>query len=334
VGESSITPLCLFRGHSLKDGVSLHAESTKIAYAADWAAWETFCEENGFDPIPGSPESLAMYVHAMHDRPSPRRVSRGQSGGMTSSAIARRFAGIKWYHTAAGLFSPTDHPIAKLAIHEILERKAKSGERHLQADPLLSMDIRKLLDSIGTRKRRDKRDRLLILIGFRAALRRSEIGELHRSDVDVRKESVCILIRRSKTDQAGIGDPIIVEAKASAPAYEIVPALHVWRNESPICGPESALFGSLHGTKTGKHLSGDAIDNVIKYRCKDAGLIGNFSGHSLRRGRIQSLMEEGKTSIQDIMQLVRIRTIAGLMRYSTNENDAKIRLAKRLSDGM
>lgn len=50
---------------------------------------------------------------------------------------------------------------------------------------------------------RDKRDHALLLLGFAAALRRSEIVALDGADVVERREGLVVNVRRSKTDQEG-----------------------------------------------------------------------------------------------------------------------------------
>ena len=55
-----------------------------------------------------------------------------------------------------------------------------------------------------------KRDKALILIGFAAALRRSELVALSIGDVERSDSGVFLHIRRSKTDQEGAGALIAV----------------------------------------------------------------------------------------------------------------------------
>jgi integrase len=52
----------------------------------------------------------------------------------------------------------------------------------------------------------DARDRALILIGFAAALRRSELVALDIDDVDEDADGLVLRIRRSKTDQEAEGE--------------------------------------------------------------------------------------------------------------------------------
>jgi site-specific recombinase XerD len=53
---------------------------------------------------------------------------------------------------------------------------------------------------------RGLRDRALLLLGFAAALRRSELVALNVDDIEENAEGILVIIRRSKTDQEGAGD--------------------------------------------------------------------------------------------------------------------------------
>ena len=55
-----------------------------------------------------------------------------------------------------------------------------------------------------------KRDRALLLIGFGAALRRSELVALDVADVTVTERGLVVRVKRSKTDQEGEGADIAI----------------------------------------------------------------------------------------------------------------------------
>lgn len=55
-----------------------------------------------------------------------------------------------------------------------------------------------------------RRDRLVVLLGFAAALRRSELASLDVEDIAWVPEGMEVTIRRSKTDQEGVGVVVAV----------------------------------------------------------------------------------------------------------------------------
>jgi site-specific recombinase XerD len=69
------------------------------------------------------------------------------------------------------------------------------------------------------------RDRALLLLGFAAALRRSELVALNVDDLEEAEGGLCIRIVRSKTDQEGKGTVIaIVPGSVACP----IKSLKAW----------------------------------------------------------------------------------------------------------
>jgi integrase len=306
------------------------AESTKTAYAADWAAWEAWADAHRYEPLPALPFAVATYLPTLHEQPSPARVRRGLDGGMRATSINRRVAAIKYRHKQAGHASPTDHPMVKNVIAGIAREKARLGETVRRVDPVMADTMHAILAPLG-RSPRDVRDRALLLVNFRAALRRSELAALRRSDVTMTGDALLVRVRKSKTDKAGAGISVPIARCASDDAYDPALALEAWLAIAPPGDGESPLFCSLHGSKTGKALLPAAIATIIQRRCAAAGVMGDFSGHSLRRGWIQSANEQG-TSTPDIQQITRQKTPTMVAIYC--ETNDKRRLALRLRDAL
>jgi integrase len=306
------------------------APSTLTAYAADWADWAAWADSHDYETLPALAGAVATYLPTLHEQPSPRRVIRGLAGGMRANSIARRLAAIKHYHKAAGYASPTDDPKVLAVVAGIVREKAALGETVRRVDPIMSEEMRAILAPLG-RSPRDVRDRALLLVNFRGALRRSELAALRRSDVTTTADALLVRIRKSKTDKTGAGATVPVKTEASDDALNPALALDAWLAIAPAGNGESPLFCSLHGSKTGKALLPAAIATIIQRRCAAAGVLGDFSGHSLRRGWIQSANEEG-ISVPDIQQVTRQKTVTMVAIYC--ENNDKRKLARRLRDGL
>jgi integrase len=82
-------------------------------------------------------------------------------------------------------------------------RRAHGAAQH-QAKPLLREDLFVVLGATGDRLK-DLRDRTLLLIGFAGGLRRSELVAINFIDIERVREGIILTIRRSKTDQGGVG---------------------------------------------------------------------------------------------------------------------------------
>jgi site-specific recombinase XerC len=78
------------------------------------------------------------------------------------------------------------------------------------------------------------RDRAMLLIGFGAALRRSELVGLTIGDITVVPgRGLRILVRRSKTDQKGRGQAVAVWANPAEPGFCPAAALERWLAHRP-----------------------------------------------------------------------------------------------------
>lgn len=171
---------------------------------------------------------------------------------------------------------------ASSAIRDVLRglRRAK-GVAQDHAEALTVPLLRRLLATCGDRLI-DVRDRALLLVGFGAALRRSELVGLAVDDVVVVPEGLRVMIRRSKGDQEGEGAVIAVGRTGS----ETCPAAAytAWLAAAGIA--EGAVFRgvSRHGRRETR-LSTDAVSEIVQRRAAAAGLDpAPFSGHSMRAG--------------------------------------------------
>ena len=85
--------------------------------------------------------------------------------------------------------------------------RREHGAAQHQAKPLLREDLFIVLGAMGDRLK-DLRDRALLLIGFAGGLRRSELAAIDLIDFERVREGIILTIRRSKTDQDGVGRKI------------------------------------------------------------------------------------------------------------------------------
>jgi hypothetical protein len=135
---------------------------------------------------------------------------------------------------------------------------------------------------VGQRPAPDKplgaRDRAMLLVGFGAALRRSELAALTIGDVEtVPDRGLRLLVRRSKTDQHGQGQAIAVWANPSEPGFCPLSALARWMQQrrtapdldwtaSASSRAERPLFCAVtkSGRLTGEKLSDKAVARLVK----------------------------------------------------------------------
>jgi len=140
---------------------------------------------------------------------------------------------------------------------------------------------------------RGDRDRALLLVGFAAALRRSELVALDVNDVVARPEGLVVNIRRSKTDQEGAGRKVGVPY-GSHPQTCPVRAVEAWRQAGRI--DEGALFLSFdrRGRQTQQRLHPSAVPRIVPRALAATGADPEpYSAHSLRAGLATAAAEAG-----------------------------------------
>jgi hypothetical protein len=132
-------------------------------------------------PLPAEPVTVGSYLA---DRAATR----------ATATVTRRLAAISTAHRLAGHHLDTRHPAIRTVMQGI--RRTHGTAPH-KASPFRTNALRALLDTCGTTRLIDRRDRALLLLGLASALRRSELT---------------VAVTRSKTDQEAAGQIISVVA--------------------------------------------------------------------------------------------------------------------------
>jgi integrase len=157
------------------------------------------------------------------------------------------------------------------------------------------------------------RDRAIVLLGFSAALRRSEIAALNIEDLRFEKRGLIVTIRRSKTDQEAKGVEIAVPYVANR-SLCAVRAVKTWLEASSImAGPLFQSF-NLQREMLPTPIDGRDVANLVKKLASKARLDGDFSGHSLRAGFATSAAS-AKASLDAIARTTRHKSLSVLMGY-------------------
>ena len=195
------------------------------------------------------------------------------------STLTRRLAAISIAHGARGLPNPVASPLVRATMRGI--RRAH-GAAQRQAKPLLREDLFTVLGAMGDRLK-DLRDRALLLIGFAGGLWRSELATINCIDIQRVREGIVLTIRRSKTDQNGVGRRIGIPLGRTI--HCPVRALETWLSAARI--EEGPVFRPVdrHGRVSVGRLSGEAVSLILRDRICAAGFDPTgYSGHSLRAG--------------------------------------------------
>lgn len=249
--------------------------NTRRAYAADWAAFQTWCEALQLAVLPAEPMTVARYLAHLAD------------SGLKPSSITRAVSAIRYAHRAAGYEPPTGAEGVKAVMRGIRRKRGTKARRVAPATAeALELMLTGLPDSLA-----GKRDRAVLLIGFAAARRRSEIVSLTVDDVERVKGGALLHIRRSKTDQEGRGVTVPVP---NGKKFKPIEALDRWLAAAGIT--QGALFREIdrHGRVGHEALSDRSVARIVKRAARAAGLDDRlFSGHSLRAGFVTSALADG-----------------------------------------
>lgn len=156
------------------------------------------------------------------------------------------------------------------------------------------------------------RDRALVLLLFWGAFRRAEVAALRVGDVRPATGGIVLRVGRSKTDQTGAGMDKPIAARSDSLCA--VTALSDWLRESGITA------GPIFPGRDGGALDGQTVALIVKRLATAAGLDGDYSGHSGRRGFVTHARKAGARD-DTIMKVTGHKSVATLRVYDGREHD-------------
>jgi len=254
-------------------------------------------------------------------------VVRLADQGLAMSSIRVALAAIRTAHLLTGRSLDLRHPRLAMVVEGVTRSKGVRPRR--KATPAVPGVLRLMLAKrpspatpLGAR------ERAMLLVGFGAALRRSELVGIALGDVEhVAERGLLLTIARSKTDQHGQGQRVAIWANPDEPGFCPAAALEAWmihRRTAPDLdwtAPASLraerLFCAVTkaGRVTGEKLSDKAVVRLIKQAARDAGFAAeNFAGHSLRRGLLTAGGED-QVPLADLMRQSRHRSAQTVLGY-------------------
>jgi integrase len=257
-------------------GKKNQSPNTVRAYASDWARFGGWCRHHGCASLPATENTIRTHLAQL------------EKEGLRFSTISRAYAAIRVRHAEAGERLPTLPTVT-----EALRNLAKDlGSASHGKSPLVAGELRRVVAHAADTALAI-RDRAILLLGFAAALRRSELVALDCSDLHFSDDGLKVSVRRSKTDQRGEGRTIGVPygSRAACP----VRAVKAWLAAASITsGP---VFRPIdRGDHVGaQRLAPAAVARAVKRAAELVGLDPkDFAGHSLRSGLATSAAKAGK----------------------------------------
>ena len=280
------------------------ASSTRRAYLSRWRAFQRWCERMGVVALPADAGVVAAYITAI----APTKSVATLNGILAAIGSAHRRSNFP--------------PPASATLTEIwagIRREEAAPQRQVRA--LVTADLRKVITKLPDTAA-GARDKAMLLVGFAAALRRSELVALELETGARIFSSGCIgfvagglkiSLLRSKTDQEGRGQIIAIPRGKTKLCP--VTAMRDWTQLAGIkSGP---IFREVdrHGRIGNVAISDRAAADVIKRAVSRAGFDpALFSGHSLRAGFVTEAAKNG-VPIELIMRQTRHTKAETVQRY-------------------
>lgn len=269
------------------------ADSTRRAYSADWRTFTDWCTAAGFRPLPATPETVVEYVTHLTLTPRPR-TGRPYS----PSSIERAIAAVRTAHAAANLTPPSTKGarIVLRGFRDQLARTKNPAAKPRRAQPAVPAALRAMLAELDRTTLIGKRDAAVLLLGFATAARVSELVALDLADVPESENGIEASMYRKKI-RAFSGTAVPYGSNPTTCPVRAVRALRealaeAGRTEGPLfvridrhgrIAPPMFRRGVPIGEPSGR-LTAQAAAQVVERAAEAAGLEGDWSGHSLRRG--------------------------------------------------
>jgi site-specific recombinase XerD len=283
------------------------SKNTIRAYQSDFRDFELFCLKHNLKSLPSDPKNLSLYLTYLS------KLS------YKISTIRRRLVSIATVHKHRGHYIDIKNP---LITENFLGIKRKIGSYQKSKKPILYNNIKQIINLmhlIIIHELKLYRDKSILLLGFSGGFRRSEIVSLDYDDVEFVQEGLKITIKKSKTDQLGVGSKKGIPFSLNDEYCPVISLKKYIEKAKITKGPIFRRFnkGSL---LSNKRLTDQSIATIVKKYINLVGLNKNqYSGHSLRSGFATSTAAAGADE-RSIMAMTGHKSTEMVRRYIKEAN--------------
>jgi site-specific recombinase XerD len=264
-------------------------ENTSRQYRSARGQFTTWCDEQGRVTLPCTTATFTEYVGHLIRR------------DLAPSSVQVAMSAIRSWH-------PDGQQPGTKAAGEMLRKHKRNWARRRRPKkaPAIKSDLlAKLVATCTGPGPADARDACLLAIGWGMLSRRSELANLLIDDLLIEEDGVTVFVAFSKTDQNAEGASTFVPAHPEEPAVCPVRRTRAWLEHLARLGVhDGPLFRALTtgGTlasratavRRGKHMSPDAIGDIVNRRAEQAGAPIRLTAHGLRRGPAQEIADAGE----------------------------------------
>lgn len=279
-------------------GLAEKSEAMRRGYRSDFRGFTRWCDEHQVEALPASANTVAAFL-----------VSEATAGAKAST-LTRKMSAIRYAHRLAALPSPTDVEQVRAVLRGIRNTHGTAPNRKT---PATADRIKAMLDQVPDTLK-GKRDRALLTLGMAGAFRRSELVALQVADLERVPDGLRVTIRKSKTDQTGVGEVIAILRGSK---LKPVRAVTDWLAAAGITSGSVFRNVDRHGRLSAAGLTPQSVALVVKHYADAAGLDPDeFAGHSLRSGFLTSAAEAGADVLRmmEVSRHKRVETVRSYVR--------------------
>jgi site-specific recombinase XerD len=270
------------------------AANTIRGYRSDWADFTTWCDTRQAPALPAAPAAVSGYLTHLAGR------------GMKVATISRRLTAIRSAHRRAALPDPTGDPGVTAVWAAIRRDHRQPAGRAAPLMPPLLWDVLAGCPDTRTWKNRNRgdepdlagaRDRAILLVGFVAALRRSEIAALNVDDISEHPQGLVIRLPRLNPDRPDDPGDLVVLPRADNPRHCPVLGLQHWLDLAQIADGPVFRAVSKGNRALPRRLTPAAVNTLVQAAVARTGLDNpqRYSAHSLRAGFVTYAHTHGST---------------------------------------
>lgn len=231
-------------------------------------------------------------------------------GPFKHSTVLHRIAVLSAAHQLKKLPNPCEQPGVRHLLARGRRAAVKRGERPHKKTAITKVELEAMIATCDDTLE-GIRDRALLYFGFASGgRRRSEIAAADFQDLQALAPNQYVYrLEHSKTQQAG-------PSATSTPDKPILgvagAALAAWLAASGLT--EGRIFRRLWKQRIGAGLSPAAVAEIVQRRSLQAGLVGDFAGHSLRSGFVTEGGRQG-IALPALMAMTEHRAVASIVGY-------------------
>ncbi|WP_233172128.1 site-specific integrase [Dyella sp. ASV21] len=257
-----------------------------------------------------SESALAWELPAALDSALVNAGLKQRLGPLKLSTVSHRLAVLSKAHQWRRVTNPCEQPTVRHLIARARRAAVKRGERPTKKTAITQTELAALLatcdDSLT-----GLRDRALLLFAFASGgRRRSEVAAADLSDLRrVGERAFVYHLGHSKTQQAGPSAMSAPDKPILGPAAD---ALAAWLEAAHLT--EGPIFRRLWRHRVGDGLSPASVAAIVQRRADQAGLEGDFGGHSLRSGFVTEGGRQG-IALPALMAMTEHRAVGSVIGY-------------------